>query len=138
MILSWVLNSRMWFSSFCLLCSLSVSVERCEEESREQQSCFLTAIKNQSASVASLSSSLRLSLNHISCHTDSVVWEWTYWSFCLFAWSCNKFQKLMFEFLSHSFSLWQMKEMTKLIVKLCFGRGQNWPWRQAWRSMQQK
>ncbi len=91
MILSWVLNSRMWFSSFCLLCSLSVSVERCEEESREQQNHFLIIIKNQLASVMSLSSSLRLSLNHISYHTDSAAWEWTYQSFYLFAWSCNRF-----------------------------------------------
>ena len=131
MILSWVLNSRMWFSSFCLLCSLSVSVKRYEEENRWQQNHFLITVKNQSASAASFSSSLELSLNHISCYTDSVVQKWMYWFFCLFAWSYNRFQKLMFEFLSHSLSLWQMKKITKSVMKLCFDHDQNWSWRWA-------
>jgi len=128
----------MWFSSFCLLCSLPVSVERCGEGSRWQQGRFSAAAKNQSAPAASLSSPLGLGLNRASCHTDSAAREWTYRFFCPFAWSCSGFQKPMFGFLSHPPSLWQMKEMAKPVVELCFGRGQNWPWRRAWRSMQQE
>ena len=119
-ILSWVLNSKMWFSFFYLLCSLSVSVKRCEEESRWQQNHFLAVIKNQSASAASLSSFLELNLNHISCHTDSAAQKWMYQSFCSFAWSCSEFQKLMFKFLSRtvhcslSFCLWLSLTSSKL------------------------